>query len=669
MAQGNGTDTSAATPGVDNEIGALEIAEDFGKSLVQGAVISPLWNGLGGAVSLGYLPQVSIVNTDNASKSEIDRYAQELGGGLGVALDIGLLLKGKGALFGGAIETRAAAGSVLGKQSLFMQSIFKATEGAQVGAVYGAVFTPSDPNESLLWGRIKNAGSDAITFGAMNGLSHTLGNFGLLAKVNRGFAGGIKDMAVNGLAGLPGGALGAETSSLLNTGSFADIDDVRAQALDMGVIGMALPGVIRGLGALSPKPSLAGTVAESKGVDYGKRIDQKSSLTAKEQELDLMPLDTFPGTTFETQGKHIPLIPTALEVKKLELPWTSSRTGHADTTYAIKRYIDINAQEPVEYFGRVVKNNSITIIGEEHRMDFLHNPHHAMGIELMKTLPRGSALAVEMPASLKPIFDDFNSQPAGSSFDFSSPAAKMLSLQPELGLLRTLETVDPLLLEMWKTARDRKVRVVPIDVDLNANSNFLTDVHREKFLADQLLALHEQNQTAPVVAWMGNAHAGRSNFGDAPMLAKQIAASPKFADGTFTLSTVLSQICGTPIDAPLRVLAGKLDAAAALPVPQSGYGKALSKLWMNNRNNAYSWNLFHKVGDFDHVVLYPEYVDTAKTLGLADLYLQTPPAASPARPRTSPLPSPVDVRRLVEESISQSRELGLDLGGTARGAE
>ena len=53
MAQGNGTDTSAATPGVDNEIGAFEIAEDFGKSLVQGAVISPLWNGLGGAARMG----------------------------------------------------------------------------------------------------------------------------------------------------------------------------------------------------------------------------------------------------------------------------------------------------------------------------------------------------------------------------------------------------------------------------------------------------------------------------------------------------------------------------------------------------------------------------------------------------------------------------------------
>jgi hypothetical protein len=229
------------------EPGAGEIAVDFGKSLVQSAVISPVWNGLGQLASGGRLPQVSIVNEENAQRSSADAWAQKIGGAGGMAVDFFLMsLASKGC------SAEAAASRAVSTAGVGEASMARLGQGLKTGAIYGALFVPSGKDDNLVVGRLKNAAVNGITFGALNGLSEAVGSIGVLGKIKPStLAFSVKDIAVTGAVGLPAGAIGAESDALINHRTLASWKDIKSQATDYGVIGVALTTLTHGAGAMA----------------------------------------------------------------------------------------------------------------------------------------------------------------------------------------------------------------------------------------------------------------------------------------------------------------------------------------------------------------------------------------------------------------------------------
>src|ERR1700679_1236636 len=227
--------------------GAGEIAMDLGKSFVQSAVISPVWNGLGQLVTGGRLPQVSITNEENAKHCSADAWAQKIGGAAGVAVDLFILSRVSKGIFGEAAQASTAQSIGLGERSLA-----RLASGAKLGAAYGAFLVPSAQGDNLVVGRLKNAASSGIVFGAMGGLSEAVGGIGVLGKMQQGtLAHAIKDISVTGAVGLPSGAIGAEADSLFKNGQGATWESIKSQATDYGVIGLVFSGLTHGAAGLA----------------------------------------------------------------------------------------------------------------------------------------------------------------------------------------------------------------------------------------------------------------------------------------------------------------------------------------------------------------------------------------------------------------------------------
>ncbi|MBX9687766.1 MAG: hypothetical protein K2X27_13755 [Candidatus Obscuribacterales bacterium] len=248
------------------EIGPATVLADFGKSFVQSAAIDPVWNGLGQLATAGHLPRVSIINEENAKRSQADAWAQKFGSAFGVAADFAILSKGKKAIFGAGPSTEALAAMP------FQERAWKhAVDGMKLGAVYGAVFTPSDPKENLLWGRVSNAGSQAITFGMLNYGAEFLGSAKMFQNIKPGTSAMVwKDMTVNGLAGFPAGATGVVADSVLR-GKELKLSNMMNAATDYAIIGFAMAGFNHGIGTLS--------AADANGITTARHMTDKIGIT------------------------------------------------------------------------------------------------------------------------------------------------------------------------------------------------------------------------------------------------------------------------------------------------------------------------------------------------------------------------------------------------------
>lgn len=239
-------------PKSDNKPGIVDVAADFGKSLLQGAIINPVWNGLGQLVSAGHLPQISITNAENARSSTVDSWAQKIGGAVGMAADFFVLSKIKSGLAG------EAAAETAGTLSLSQRALATAVENAKVGSFYGAVFVPSAPGDNIITGRLKNAVTNGITFGALGGMTEGVSGLPIFGKIMPGtLANTVKDLGVTTAMGLPAGAIGAETDSLLNNGKVASWSSIKDTATDYGVIGFALGAMTHSVNALAARGQVA----------------------------------------------------------------------------------------------------------------------------------------------------------------------------------------------------------------------------------------------------------------------------------------------------------------------------------------------------------------------------------------------------------------------------
>ncbi len=326
------------------------------------------------------------------------------------------------------------------------------------------------------------------------------------------------------------------------------------------------------------------------------------------------------ATSDPATWKFIPEKATKLDASKLELldpaQGRKGSTALGDRIVEIKRYINSEGEQGREYLARIAKSSDITIIGEQHTLNG-PNPHRVLGAEVLGELPPGSTLAIELPSSLESVFEEFNNN-RGSDLPLASQFGDMMSKQPALSLLRTINSNFPEMVNMWKSARDKGVRVVPVDVELGPSVR-LTSESREATIAANLLALSDRAAGKPVVAWFGNAHGARGTEGGVPLLAKRIAESPEFASGKRKLSTVLSQLSEKEAErGPLSVLAKDVRETVGMPTVKHGKETPIGEIPVMDEATATQVETDIKVSDYDHLILYPPTPPEA----LANYYMQ-----------------------------------------------
>ncbi len=548
----------------DQPISVGTIVEDFGRSFLQSSVISPLWNGAGKFASFGSLPSVSIVDTERAKVSAADCWAQRVGEALGEAADFAVLSRFRSSkqIIRGVDALGVRSADALATRSA---SILPAEDAGGFSTRDAAV--PLAPGAQLPSARAAGAASsdaDALP---------------------------TRDDGVLSMGGSNAISSHDDTVFFIHQGKRSP--DSHASARER-------------------RPVDAADYLFKSGVRPG--FD-----TPLSPELDeyIRKYQAFIGhselpvskTSDPSSWRFIPETATELDANRLgltALKQGSNTTELGDKVVQIKRFINEEAQPARDYLAHVAKNSDITIIGEIHT---LHepNPHRLLGAKVLSELPPGSTLAVELPSSLKPIFEDFNDRPGGS-FQIPDAAGNM---RPAITLLRKISSTAYDLVDMWKAARDRGIRVVPIDAELTKPGKLqadfaLKDEPREAKMANELLSLFNNADGKPVVAWIGNLHAARSTVAGMPFLAKRIAESPQFASGEKKLSTVLGQLSEVGLsDSSLSFIAANVREAVGMPTSIHGQEAVIGSVPLWSKITAEKIQAHIKISDYDHVLLYP----------------------------------------------------------------
>ena len=325
------------------------------------------------------------------------------------------------------------------------------------------------------------------------------------------------------------------------------------------------------------------------------------------------------GQVVPAKPEFMPSTASALDAFQLGLSDTikTNDTGLGDEVLRIKSYVNTSGKPARDYLAQVVRENDITIIGERHTGS-ASSSHRLMGIDALRDLPEGSTLAVELPAQLKPFFDEFNSN-VGANFNLSKALASAPDIKPLIPLLKRVENEEVETFQLWKSLRDRGVKIIPIDAGPELRGPAAKGL-RESFLSRELLAAHNNSGSSPTVAWLGNAHAARvssvpwsdginrsaDSAGSYNRVAKQISEVPAFAEGRKKLATVFSQMSeADDANEPLYALAAPLKQAVALPVKMAGQETPVANLSVVSREVSKILGVKLETSDYDHLVLYP----------------------------------------------------------------
>lgn len=631
-----------------NDVSWGTVAEDFGRSFVQSAVINPLWNGFGQLVSAGHLPQFHIDNPENAERSEVDSWAQKIGGALGMALDFYALHKLKVLAFG-----QGATARELSSMSTIQRTVFHAKESAKLGAFYGAVLSPSDVNEDLIFGRLKNAGAEALTFSILGGGFAALSGLKPLAKIQQGtLANAVSDMGIAGIAGLTAGATGAIAHTALD-GRPITAEAITESAIDFGVIGIGLAGLTHGVSALRPARSAdpiglsprsstfnpneplertrmsKGTFREpSLPLDLGSQrnprivLTKRPSSSRRTQSLSESETPTGQKETVESalgklanefdqqplshsrlpsrlSGRFITENATTLDAIYVPKSNVQTAVELGDRVMRIKRHINTHGEPAREYLAKVINESNVTLVGEMHTYKG-PNPHRLLFNDLIRDMPRDTTLVVEFPATLRPIFERFRRSSDGQ---LSVPVFDLMSSQESLSLLRAMKREQPEYVAMWEAARERGFDIVPIDVGRGKEFETFSE-SRESQLAENLLKLSEERGSKPIVAYVGNLHAARSTTGSLPYMAQRVLESPDFASGKKKMSSVFGQISETEVSVwPLSFLARKVNAPVGVPIALERGASPLDGVPIAINANK---DLKVDLSSYDHLLLYPQ---------------------------------------------------------------
>lgn len=173
---------------------------------------------------------LTFVSHPHEAKSFSDWHAQQIGGALGMILPFVALNFG---VHKGVDKVLAMRGAQTAESFGLMSMRRAVAEAALTGGIYEGVFNPSNPNESLVSGRLTNATHGALTFGTLTASARVLHDFGVIKnRVGIGVASGV-----------PAGLVSAESESLLHGKGLASGDDVAKSVYTFGMVGGVLSSI------------------------------------------------------------------------------------------------------------------------------------------------------------------------------------------------------------------------------------------------------------------------------------------------------------------------------------------------------------------------------------------------------------------------------------------
>jgi hypothetical protein len=258
-----------------------------------------------------------------------------------------------------------------------------------------------------------------------------------------------------------------------------------------------------------------------------------------------------------------------------------------------------------------VKKNKVTFLGEIHTVGE-PNPHREMVAKALKEMPPGSILTAELPDALKPVFDKFNASKPGSDFEIPDKLDGAYGKEA-LDLLRKVKEFTPDLIDMWKAAHDRGIKVEPIDsdADLRPNSDPQKAVQlaqRDQHMKDDIMKMINDNPDAHIIVEGGNMHAAHPASQDdgRPLTTAQLLlADPDFQKQGGTLKSFYSEIASmTASNTTMFAATFGVHTPLAIDTKDGGSANKVGPIpvFEDPLLNSIAGG---KMSDFDEVIVYP----------------------------------------------------------------
>jgi hypothetical protein len=251
------------------------------------------------------------------------------------------------------------------------------------------------------------------------------------------------------------------------------------------------------------------------------------------------------------------------------------------------------------------KKNAITFVGETHTYNGKRNPNREMLADLMKDLPKGSRLAIELPDTLKPVFEQFNKSPQGSDLVIPEKIEGKYG-QQACDLLRAVKETSPDLVRVWIAARDAGIQVVPINNEWSLMPPGDPDQPavieaRDQYMKDRLKGLYDEDKNTPIVAWLGSLHGALRGAGVRKWAAQLLAEDEQFRKSGGTVTSFHTQIAEEGEEFTLHPLTDKFKKPLSVPTYTGGQANAVGvmSLFENPLVN------LNRLADFDNVIVYP----------------------------------------------------------------
>ncbi len=235
--------------------------EQASRAFLHSLIQSPL----NGVVQIGdkvlgtdVLPSIQFIEPPSEAKfGSVDWHIQQFGQAAGMIPWFIGLHKVSAVLLNKvmASEGKALAVGATGKAEAFLsrKTAIDVTNSAFTGLAYGALLTPSAPEENILSARAGSAASSALTFTTLALSMRALSSRGLNSQWLAG-----------GLSGIPAGFVGAESHSVFSGKGMASGEDVYKSIYGFSIIGLGF-GLAQGRAEARHKQSGNSTASDAVG--------------------------------------------------------------------------------------------------------------------------------------------------------------------------------------------------------------------------------------------------------------------------------------------------------------------------------------------------------------------------------------------------------------------
>jgi hypothetical protein len=273
-------------------------------------------------------------------------------------------------------------------------------------------------------------------------------------------------------------------------------------------------------------------------------------------------------------------------------------------------YIQQHGKDPEKEMVDSVKNNKVTFLGEIHTVGE-PNPHREMVTKGLKEMPPGSILTTELPDVLKPIFDRFNASKPGSDFEIPDKLDGPYGKEA-LDLLRKVKALTPDIIDMWKAARDRGIKVEPIDSAASIMPRTdpqaaIETAKRDQHMKDDIMGLIKDNPNAHIIVEGGNLHAAHSaqHAGKPQTTAELLLADPEFQKQGGTLKSFYSQIASmTATNTNMLAATFGVHKPLAVDTAEGGSANKVGPIPIFEDPGLNSL-MGGQLSDFDEIIVYP----------------------------------------------------------------